>query len=92
MRLDEASVVVKTSPPVTSSSVSYRWSTVVPLPLFLYHVGPVNLRAPTVSRRGCIDRVYLAVAPSWKFDFSLFVFLDFVANLQKSYLELGVSK
>ena len=54
--------------------------------------GTVDLWAPAVSHRGCMDRVYLAVAPGWKFDFSLFVFPDFVANLQKSYLELRVSK
>ena len=41
---------------------------------------------------GALDRVHLANGPDLKFDFSLFVFLDFVANLQKSYLELGVSK
>ena len=92
MRLDEESVVVKTSPPVTSPSASYRRSTAASLPLFLCRVGPIDLRAPAVGHCGCIDWVYLAVAPGWKFDFSLFVFLDFVANLQKSYLELGVLK
>jgi len=92
MWLDEASVVVKTSPPVTSLLVSYRPSTAAPLPLFPCRVGPINLCAPIVSHCGCIDRVYLAIAPGWKFDLSLFVFLDFVANLQTSYLELGVSK
>ena len=46
--------------------------------------GPLLLAPPSA-----LDRVHLAAGPDLKFDFSLFVFLDFVANLQKSYLELG---
>ena len=39
-----------------------------------------------------MDQVHLAIAPEWKFDFLYLFFIDFVANLQKLYLELGVSK
>ena len=39
-----------------------------------------------------MDRVHLAVAPEWKFDLLYLFYIDFVANLQKLYLELGVSK
>ena len=54
--------------------------------------GRVDPQAPTVSHHGCIDWVHLVVAPEWKFDFLYLFFIDFVANLQKLYLELGVSK
>ena len=47
---------------------------------------------PACQPPWCIDQVHLAVAPEWKFDFLYLFFIDFVANLQKLYLELGVSK
>ena len=55
-------------------------------------MGHVDCGPPLSAPLGALDRVHLTARPDLKFDFSLFVFLDFVANLQKSYLELGVSK
>ena len=54
--------------------------------------GRVDYGSPLSAPLGALDRVHLVAGPDLKFDFSLFVFLDFVANLQKSYLEFGVSK
>ena len=72
-----------TSSPVTSPSVSFS-----PVNRLLYlgltgAWGRVDLRAPAVSHCGCIDRVHLAVAPEWKFDFLYLFFTYFVANLKK---------
>ena len=49
-------------------------------------MGQVDLRAPVVSHRGCMDRVYLAARPDLKF-----IFIDLNANFKKLCLELGVS-
>ena len=54
--------------------------------------GLVDRGPPLSAPLGALDEVHLAVGLDLIFDFSLFAFPDFVANLQKSYLELGVSK
>ena len=62
-------------------------------PLLCASIQWVPLTAgPCCQSSGCMDRVHLAVVPEWKFDFLYLFFIDFVANLQKLYLELGVSK
>ena len=55
-------------------------------------MGPIDRGAQLSAPLGALGWVHLAAGPDLKFVFSLFVFLDFVANLQKSYLELGASK
>ena len=60
--------------------------------MFRCHVGPGDCGTRASVSAGCLDRVHLAVVPEWKFDFLYLFFTDFVAKLQKLYLELGVSK
>ena len=55
-------------------------------------MGLVDPRAQSSVPLWCVDRVHLAVAPEWKFDFLYLFFIVFVSNFQKLYLELGVSK
>ena len=43
--------------------------------------GHIDRGPPLSAPLGALDQVHLAAGPDLKFDFSLFVFPDFVANL-----------
>ena len=55
-------------------------------------MGPLTCGPLLSVAVGALDQVHLAAELDLKFDFSLFIILDFVANFKNSYLELGASK
>ena len=91
MRNELGNTLVMTLLLVTSPSVSF--SLVKPVLCSVSLARGAELTAgPAMSHLGCTDRVHLAVAPGWKFNFLYLFFSDFVTSFKNLYLGLGVSK